>query len=124
MGVTTEKIIAHMCASKKWRWSVKKNANWFIVDARTIYFNEDDGKIVCADKAFEAVVNEAFTIAMRAVMEEAGLWTDEEKEVELTEEVKAELDRMRANAVAGKMMLPEEVRVAYPAVYKLLNPEK
>lgn len=64
MSLTTEKIVEHMCKTKKWVLRNGPRHNWFVIKGKTLYIDEKEGcRIVCADKAFEAQVSQAFKTA-------------------------------------------------------------
>jgi hypothetical protein len=64
MSLTTEKIVEHMCKTEKWVLRDGPRDKWFRINGKTLYIDEKEGcRIVCADKAFEAQVSQAFKTA-------------------------------------------------------------
>jgi hypothetical protein len=92
MSLTTEKIVEHMCKTNKWVLRNGPRHNWFVIKGKTLYIDEKEGcRIVCANKAFEARVSQAFKVA----------WDD------LTPPDEEE-DEMKECEICHEKWLPEE----------------
>jgi hypothetical protein len=63
MGLTTYRVVAEMCKTRRWAFQELALAGWFIIEGRRAYWDEMTGEWLMKDKEFLREMNAAFTAA-------------------------------------------------------------